>query len=178
MTPETVASCMRRLDEAGPQALVQLREPVNRFPDLVRYLVQQLKVLCPSMGKVKLAEILARAGLHLGKSTVGRILAEKPAPRPQQALQAGKTRVVTSRYPNHVWLVDLTTLPIGHGFWCSWFPGALPQRWPFCHWLAVVVDHFLDVSKVSPSLTMGRTPSRSADSWAARSRSWVRHRVT
>jgi hypothetical protein len=23
-----------------------------------------------------------------------------------------------------------------------WLPFALPQRWPFCWWLAVVVDHF------------------------------------
>ena len=133
---------MKRIDDQGANALLQLREPVNKFPDFVRYIVQRLKTLSPAMGKVKIAEILARGGLHLGKSTVGRILAEKPAPRPQQALQAGKTRVVTSPYPNHVWLVDLTTLPIGQGFWCSWFPGALPQRWPFCHWLAVVVDHF------------------------------------
>ena len=28
------------------------------------------------------------------------------------------------------------------GFWCSWFPFALPQHWPFCFWVAIVVDHF------------------------------------
>jgi transposase InsO family protein len=46
--------------------LVQLRKPVNRSPDLVRYDVQRLKALCPMLGKVKIAQILARAGLHLG----------------------------------------------------------------------------------------------------------------
>ena len=50
--------------------------------------------------------------------------------------------VVTARYPNHVWHVDLTVVPTGLGFWCSWLPLALPQRWPFCWWVAVVVDHF------------------------------------
>src|SRR5262249_13873849 len=27
-------------------------------------------------------------------------------------------------------------------FWASWLPFALPQCWPFCHWLLVVLDHF------------------------------------
>ena len=34
LTAPTVASWMKRLDEEGPDALVQLREPVNKFPDL------------------------------------------------------------------------------------------------------------------------------------------------
>jgi len=36
---------MKRLDEEGADALVQLREPVNRFPDFVRYVVQRLRTL-------------------------------------------------------------------------------------------------------------------------------------
>ncbi len=162
VTPETVAAWMKRLDEAGPNALLQLSEPVNRFPELVRYLVQRLKVLCPMMGKVKIAETLARAGLHLGKSTVARILQEKPAPRPCQVPQTDAGRVVTSKRPNHVWLIDLTTVPIGHGFWCSWFPAAVVQRWPFCHWIAIVVDHY-------SRRVQGQTPSKYDNSWDARS---------
>ena len=45
-------------------------------------------------------------------------------------------------YPNHVWHIDLTVVPTGVGFWCSWLPFTLPQRWPFCYWLAVAIDHF------------------------------------
>ena len=41
-----------------------------------------------------------------------------------------------------MWLTDLTTVPTSLGFWCSWLPFALPQRWPFCWWLAVAVDHY------------------------------------
>jgi len=41
-----------------------------------------------------------------------------------------------------VWLTDLTTVPTSLGFWCSWLPFALPQRWPFCWWVAVAVDFF------------------------------------
>ncbi len=61
ITADTIRSWLKRVDEEGPNALVQLREPVNKFPAFVRYLVQQLKALCPTLGKVKIAQILARA---------------------------------------------------------------------------------------------------------------------
>jgi transposase InsO family protein len=139
LSPATIAAWMKRINESGPDALLQLREPVNKFPDFVRYIVQRLKTLSPSMGKVKIAETLCRAGLHLGVTTVGRILKETPQPRPEGA--APSTRVVTARRPNHVWHVDLTAVPISAGFWAPWLPFALPQCWPFCWWVAVVVDH-------------------------------------
>ena len=143
LTAATVASWLKRVDEQGPDALVQLREPVNKFPDFVRYVVQQLKVLCPALGKKKLAETLARAGLHLGTTTVGRMLKDKPARPPAPEAQADSTRrVVTAKYPNHVWHIDFTTVPNGAGFCCSWLPFALPQCWPFCWWVLVAVDHF------------------------------------
>ena len=96
VTGATIAAWTK--DEAGPDALVQLREPVNKFPDFVRYAVQRLKILCPSMGKVKLAQVLSRAGLHLGVTTVGRILKEPPCPK-QKSVTPAKGRVVTAREP-------------------------------------------------------------------------------
>jgi transposase InsO family protein len=51
-------------------------------------------------------------------------------------------RRVTAKYPNHVWHIDLTVVPSASGFWASWLPFALPQCWPFCWWLALVVDHY------------------------------------
>ncbi len=87
VTAATIASWMRRLNEQGPDALVQIREPVNKFPDFVRYAVQRLKTLCPNLGKVKIAEILCRAGLHLGATTVGRIVKEKPVPTPRESVE-------------------------------------------------------------------------------------------
>ena len=142
----TIASWMKRVDEQGSDALLQLSEPVNKFPEFVRYVVQRLKTLCPTMGKKKISETLARAGLHLGTTTVGRILKEQPAaaPKPVEEVEESKlaTRVVTSKYPNHVWNVDLTTVSTGAGYWCSWLPFALQQCWPFCWWVAIVMDHF------------------------------------
>jgi putative transposase len=144
VTGATISSWLGRLDEHGLDALVQLRTPVNRFPDFVRYAVQCLKTLCPAMGKVKIAETLARAGLHMGATTVGRILKEDPQPAPPQAeaVAAGKQRVVTAKYPNHLWHVDLTVQPTRLGLCCSWLPFALPQSWPFAWWLVLAEDHF------------------------------------
>jgi putative transposase len=36
----------------------------------------------------------------------------------------------------------LTVVPTIGGFWIPWWPFAIPQRWPFCWWVAMVVDHF------------------------------------
>ena len=33
-------------------------------------------------------------------------------------------------------------MPASPGFWVPWLPFTLPQRWPFCWWLACVLDHF------------------------------------
>ena len=140
LTPATMASWMKRVDEQCPEAFLQLREPVNKYPDFVRYTVQRLKTLSPSMGKVKIAETLSRAGLHLGVTTVGPILKEHPHPGPDDAVPS--TRVVTAKRPNHVWHVDLTAVPTCAGFWTLWMPFSLPQCWPFCWSVAVVIDRY------------------------------------
>jgi transcriptional regulator with XRE-family HTH domain len=147
VTPATISSWTRRIDEDGPEALVQLRTPVNKYPEFVRYAVGRLRTLCPTLGKKQLAQVLARAGLHLGASTIGRIEREKPRPEfPPLPLgegrgEGGAHRAVTAKRPNHIWHVDLTIVPTQFGFWCSWLPFALPQMWPFCWWLALVLDH-------------------------------------
>jgi hypothetical protein len=141
VTPATVASWMGRLDDEGPGALVQLREPVNKFPDFVRYIVRRLKVQCPAMGKARIAQVLCRAGLHLSSATVGRMLREWPGREPELA-RLKATRRVHGNSPDHVWHVDLTTVPTSLSFWTAWLPYALPQHWPFCWWVAVAVDHY------------------------------------
>src|SRR5262249_43131934 len=115
----------------------------NKFPEFVCSTVQQLQRLCPSRGKKQLAGILARAGLHLSVSTVARFRTDTPQPtRPHADVRPSPSRFVTAKRPNHVWYVDLTTLPTQSGFWCSWLPCALPQCWPFCWWVAVLLDHY------------------------------------
>jgi hypothetical protein len=128
VTAATVASWLRRVDEQGPNALLQLGTPINRFPDFVRYVVQRLKALCQAMGNVKIAQTLSRAGLHLGATTIRRMLQEKPLPTlSENDIPArDKQGVVTAKYCGHVWHVDLTTLPTS-GFWTTWLPFSLPQ---------------------------------------------------
>ncbi len=141
VTATTLSSWKARIDERGPSALLQIPVPVNKFPDLVRYIVRRLKLLCPRLGKVKIAEMLCRAGLHLAPTTVGRMLQDEPRfPEPVALAVAGP--VVTTNRPDHVWHIDLSAIPTRLGFWVPWLPGALPQEWPFCFWIAVVLDHF------------------------------------
>ncbi len=161
LTADTIASWLKRLAEAGPDALVQLPRPVNRFPQYVTLLVQQLKSVCPAMGKVRAAQLLARAGLHLAPSTVRRMLDKQSGSSPccpaatdtkdrpqssdcqQHKLIATKPHgTVTATYPHHVWHIDLTAVPTHCGFWLPWFPFASLQCWPFCFWVAAVVDHY------------------------------------
>jgi hypothetical protein len=97
---QTLKSWLRRIDEEGDSALIQLPEPVNRFPDYVRYLVRQLKALCPAMGKVRIAQTLTRSGLHLSATTVGRVMRESaPIPDDVQLPVTISFRRVTAR--NH-----------------------------------------------------------------------------
>ena len=48
LTDDTVRAWLRRADD---DLLVQTRTPVNRFPDFVRYAIQQIKLFCPTLGK-------------------------------------------------------------------------------------------------------------------------------
>jgi len=79
-----------RIDEADERAPIQISDPANKFPDFVR-----------------IAQLLARAGLHLGATTVGRILREvEPLPEDATAtapeVDVATLRVVTAKHPGHV----------------------------------------------------------------------------
>lgn len=134
LTVATLATWMKRLDENGPDALVALSEPVNRFPDFVAEIVRRLRSSFPTLGKVRIADVLARAGVHLAPATVARMLGKrKPSPKgtkPTQnaAATADPPRAVTARAPHDVWHVELTILPTITGWWTPWFPFTLLQR--------------------------------------------------
>ncbi len=148
VTEETIASWLKRVDEEGERALVQLSEPVNKFPAYVGYLIRWLKSMCPTMGKLRIAQTLARAGLQLGATTVRQMLRDGPDPKqPAEAALAEEpvavsTRVLKAKRPDHIWHVDLTVVPTTAGFWVPWHPFSKLLRWPFCWWVAVVIDQF------------------------------------
>lgn len=152
VTAVTIGNWQHRLDEKGSAALVQTRTPVNRFPDFVAALVQQLKRTVPAMGKRRIAQTLARAGLVLAKTSVERLAGRKLPVRPTppaspkektpKALAASESGlIVTARAPNYVWHLDITTMPTLGGFWTPWWPFTVPSGWPFCWHVLVVVDH-------------------------------------
>ena len=53
VTDDTIRTWLRRADD---DSLIQTRTPVNRFPDCVRYAIQQIKLFCPTLGTRKIAE--------------------------------------------------------------------------------------------------------------------------
>jgi len=64
------------------------------------------------MGKVKIAQTLARAGLHLDATTVGRMLRKDatPKPRPNDDAQSSGRKTI-ARNSDHTWHIDLTVVP-------------------------------------------------------------------
>ncbi len=161
LTAATIASWMRRLDEDGADALVRVPEPVSRFPDFVTALVQRLRVTIPSLGKRKLAAVLARAGPAVAPSTVRRMIGKPPPPADPPVTTSDSDpaprsgRVVTARAPHRLWHVDITVVPTT-GLWLPWLPFALPIVWPFTWWIAVVLDHF---SRVVAHAVFRKEPS-------------------
>jgi transposase InsO family protein len=125
--PNQLHLWVRRLDEPGERPLIQTVEPVNRYPGFVRNLVRQFKCLFPAMGYKRMAQVLARVGLVLGSTTIRRIAREHGTPPDDESQSKRRRRRVVARYP-------------GHGFWVPWFPFSLPQRCPFCWWVALAVD--------------------------------------
>src|SRR5262245_19055749 len=142
LSPVTVSSWLQRANESGPRAIIQVPVPVNKFPEFVAYIVKRLRVLCPSLGYGKIAQLLCRAGLHLGPTTVKRMLRRAIEPEEPRKGRKGAGRRVIAQYRNHVWHADLTAVPISFGLSRSFVPFSLPQRWPFCWWVAVVADQF------------------------------------
>ncbi len=147
--PATIAEWTKRVDAEGKGELLQTPEPINRFPDFVRHIVIRLKVLCPTMGKKRIAQTLARAGLILGVSTVGRMLKERDTAEPghtadvaESTSASKKGEPVQAKEPNHTWQVDLTLVPTTAGFWVPWLPFSILQLWPFTWRVACVVDHY------------------------------------
>ncbi len=159
----TIANWTKRVDEGGQQALLDLSHPVNKLPDYYALVVQQLASQVPSFGKVRKAQLLARAGLVLAASTVERLQERKLPPEPPsppesnapesnappaEAAEASGPEAATpprrhgvrARHAHHVWNVDMTLVPIVGGFWTAWLPFSVPQCWPFCWWVCAVMD--------------------------------------
>ncbi len=110
------------------------------------------------MGRKRIANVLARTGLHLAPSTVRRMLHRKPvAPPPDRDATAcdvdvdvepptdttgATTTRVTAEHPHHLWHIDLTLVPTIGGLWVPWLPLSLATVWPSVWCICAVLDHF------------------------------------
>ncbi len=147
---KTVFRWMRELAETGEEKLLTIEPPVNKFPDFVDRIIARMVVAIPRPTKRKIACCLARAGLHISASAVYDRMKAPSGPDSDVAAvedppMAGKPkspRTVAAYYPNHVWNVDFTAVPIRGGFWSPLSPFSLLQCWPFCWWVAVAEDMF------------------------------------
>jgi transposase InsO family protein len=82
--------------------------PVQRFGTAVRDLVRQM-FAAGFGGKRKIAQTLLRHGWSVSTRTVGRMIHEKPKPEPPPAPERPTT--VRGDHPNHLWLLDITSVP-------------------------------------------------------------------
>lgn len=90
-------------------ANVKPTPPVRRYADVVRHLIQTM-TLVGFPGDRSVALHLARTGWKLSRRTVQRIRREKPI-LPPTAAPMGPSCVVSAKYANHVWMLDLTEIP-------------------------------------------------------------------
>ncbi len=101
--------------------------PIRRFADVVRHVVQGLTV-AGLPGDRSVALHLARAGWILSRRTIQRIRRETPLTPAPVTTKEPSGRAVRARFPNHVWMIDITEIP-----------GVLRL---FSFELAVVIDAF------------------------------------
>lgn len=174
MTYQTIRNWIKGKDENGN--VVQLTENPTRYPDFVRFIVQQLKVSCPILGRYKIAEILCRAGLHISASTVKRYIDEPPIDpstletlpeNPSDESEQPEQHEVQAWYPDHVWSVDLTEVPTANGFWCPWSPNAVPQQHPYGWWVTSSSTIFPGASWASRFSKRSQPPRIFAAKWIA-----------
>ena len=108
-----------------------------------------MKRVVPGAGARRVAALLAKASLHVSARSVRRfldtrdLLPKPPGPltRAAEIARSIAATTVAARYPHHVWGVDFTTVAIAGGRWAGWLGKILPQQWPFCWWVTVVVDY-------------------------------------
>ena len=108
VTPATVARWEREAEATTSVATptpARPTPPVRRFADVVRQLIQTMDRAGVG-GNALIARTLARAGWRVSPDTVRRIRRERPVRLPPAPDGTG----IVARYPNHVWLMDLTTI--------------------------------------------------------------------
>jgi transposase InsO family protein len=107
--PQTISRWEREaLEEPSREVvgtLVRPTPPLRGYDDVVKRLVQRLDALDIG-GSARIAQMLARVGLKIGRETVRRY---RRAPRPPRP-SAQKPRLLRAKHANHIWTADLTEI--------------------------------------------------------------------
>jgi len=88
--------------------LVRAKPPLRGYDDVVKRLVQMLDGF-EIGGSARIAQMLARSGLKIGRETVRRYRKAPRLPKPAGSGPA-KPRVLRAKYVNHIWTADLTEI--------------------------------------------------------------------
>ncbi len=110
--PQTISRWEREV-QAEPEkdtvgTLVRPTPPLRGYDDVVTRLVQRLDALDIG-GSTKIAQMLARVGLKIGRETVQRYRRAPRPPRPTDRI-SDTARILRAKYPNHIWTADLTEI--------------------------------------------------------------------
>lgn len=109
--PSTLTRWVRAAEEGG-RSLLRAIGPVNRLSDLAGELARLLRFEQPHWGTRRIAQVLARLGIEISRSSVQRRLRRKPRPPVAPVAVPVKDRRggIRARAPHHVWLMDFTTV--------------------------------------------------------------------
>jgi transposase InsO family protein len=115
ITPQTLYNWQKELDR-NPAAttvgtLLRPTPPVTRYANVVRRLARQMRE-AGFRGCGEIAATLARFGWTPSRRSVSRFCAEKnrrPDPSP---VETPELNTAHGRYPNHLWLADVTRIPL------------------------------------------------------------------
>jgi hypothetical protein len=143
LAPGTISAWMAKDDDG---TLDKENIPWNKNPDFFKEAVQKIKKYVPNFGAGKIAESIVKDGIPLSPSSVRRYLRSKLLKKkdndPKPEIKDYEGRVLSSRHPGHIWLVDLTVVPTCRGLSSMLSGRAFAQAFPFCWWVAIVIDHF------------------------------------
>jgi len=151
VTGETIRKWSKAVKDGLP--LIGLAEHPSKYPDYIRQAVQRVTTWYPHFGKKRIAGLLARMGLHLAVSTIGRIRGEPPIhpatvdgqpspPDDEPAKPGEETKEIAAYYPNHVWNIDLTLVPTMFGLQSGLVDDVKKQQYPYCYHVLNVLDQF------------------------------------
>ncbi len=129
--PNTLRDWLRRFDgRASVKDFFGKATPFNKISDAARWLVHEIRALCPEreFGTRSIAMAIVRAGLKLSRSSVQRILREKKPerPKPEALVRTPPRRPFRTPFSAHgrktgpgIWISRL---------WTSSGPGSTSQR--------------------------------------------------